>query len=216
MKRAPHHLKRRWIFSVGLVALAFYVIGCATSPPTPPATEGAGVDQPSPASQELREIRLADDQGSVNVVLAGSDAMRYTAFKAINPLRLVVDLPNTEAKGVPSPLLVDRGVVDKIETAVIRDAQPLTRVEIRLKQESAYEISPEQDGIRVRFESAPPLMEAKTTEAGLANNPPADNPGPGAQAQQEAPPAAQPAAVPPPPEKELAPATKLIAFQPFT
>ena len=216
MKRAPYHLKRRWIFSVGLVALAFYVLGCATSPPTPPATEGAGVDQPSPASQELREIRLADDQGSVDVVLAGSDAMRYTAFKAINPLRLVVDLPNTEAKGVPSPLLVDRGVVDKIETAVIRDAQPLTRVEIGLKQESAYEITPEQDGIRVRFEPAPPLMEAKTTDAGLANNPPTGNPGPGVQAQQEAPLAAQPVAVPPPPEKELAPATKLIAFQPFT
>jgi type IV pilus assembly protein PilQ len=217
MKRAPHHLKRRWIFSMGLVALAFYALGCATSPPTPPATEGAGVDQPSPASQELREIRVAEDQGSLNVVFAGSDAMRYTAFKAIDPLRLVVDLPNTEAKGVPSPLLVERGVVDKIETAVIsRDPQPLTRVEIGLKQETAYEISAEQNGIRVRFEPAPLLMEAKTTEAEVANNPPADNPGHGAQAQQEAPPAAQPAVVPPPPEKELAPATKLIAIQPFT
>jgi type IV pilus assembly protein PilQ len=202
---------------MGLVALAFYALGCATSPPTPPATEGAGVDQPSPASQELREIRVAEDQGSLNVVFAGSDAMRYTAFKAIDPLRLVVDLPNTEAKGVPSPLLVERGVVDKIETAVIsRDPQPLTRVEIGLKQETAYEISAEQNGIRVRFEPAPLLMEAKTTEAEVANNPPADNPGHGAQAQQEAPPAAQPAVVPPPPEKELAPATKLIAIQPFT
>ena len=217
MKRAPHHLKRRWIFSMGLVALAFYALGCATSPPTPPATEGAGIDQPSPASQELRDIRVAEDQGSLNVVFAGSDSMRYTAFKAINPLRLVVDLPNTEAKGVPSPLVVDRGVVDKIETAVIsRDPQPLTRVEIGLKQETAYEINTEQDGIRVRFEPAPPLMEAKPTEAVVASNPPAGNPGQGAQAQQDPPPTAQPAAVPPPPEKELAPATKLIAVQPFT
>ena len=217
MKRAPHHLKRRWIFSMGLVALAFYALGCATSPPTPPPTQGAGVDQPSPASQELREIRLVEDQGSLNVVLAGSDALRYTAFKAIDPLRLVVDLPNTEARGVPSPLLVERGVVDKIETAVVtRDPQPLTRVEIGLKQETAYEISAEQDGIRVRFEPEPPPMEAKATEAELANNPPADNLGHGVQAQQEAPPAAQPAVVPPPTEKELAPATKLIAIQPFT
>ncbi|NTW43363.1 MAG: AMIN domain-containing protein [Anaerolineaceae bacterium] len=187
MKRAPHHLKRRWIFSMGLVALALYALGCATSPPTPPATQGAGVDQPSPASQELREIRLVEDQGSLNVVLAGSDALRYTAFKAIDPLRLVVDLPNTEARGVPSPLLVERGVVDKIETAVVtRDPQPLTRVEIGLKQETAYEISAEQDGIRVRFEPEPPLMEAKATEAELANTPPADNIGRGVQAKQEA------------------------------
>ncbi|HVO84570.1 MAG TPA: type IV pilus secretin PilQ [Syntrophobacteria bacterium] len=217
MKRARHHLKRRWIFSMGLVALAFYALGCATSPPTPPATEGAGVDQPSPASQELREIRVAEDQGSLNVVFAGSDAMRYTAFKAMDPLRLVVDLPNTEAKGVPSPLLVERGVVDKIETAVIsRDPLPLTRVEIGLKQETPYDIIAEQDGIRVRFESAPPLKEAKTVEAEATNNPPADNPGHGAQAQQEAQPAAQPAVAPPASEKELAPATKLIAIQPFT
>ena len=202
---------------MGLVALAFYALGCATSPPTPPAAEGAGVDQPSLASQELREIRVAEGQGSLNVVLAGSDGMRYTAFKAINPLRLVVDLPNTEAKGVPSPLLVDRGVIDKIETAVLtRDPQPLTRVEIGLRQETAYEISAEQDGVRVTFEAAAPLMEAQTTEAGLANNPPAETPGPGAQAQQEAQPVARPAVAPPPPEKELAPATKLIAIQPFT
>jgi type IV pilus assembly protein PilQ len=217
MKRALHHLKRRWIFSMGLVALAFYAVGCATSPPTPPAADGAGVGPPSPAPQELREIRLAEDQGSWNVVLAGSGAMGYTAFKAIDPLRLVVDLVNTQAKGVPSPLLVERGVVDKIETAVISsNPQPLTRVEIGLKQETAYEITPEQDGIRVRFQPAPPLMEAKTSEAERANDPPADNPGHAVQAQQEATAAAEPAEVPPPPGKELAPATKLIAFQPFT
>jgi type IV pilus assembly protein PilQ len=230
MKRALQHLKRRWIFSMGLVALAFYALGCATSPPTPPAADGAGIGPQSPASQELTEIRLAEDQGSLNVVLAGSGAMSYTAFKAIDPLRLVVDLVNTEAKGVPSPLLVERGVVDKIEATVIsRDPQPLTRVEIGLKQETPYEISPEQDGIRVRFEPAPPLVEAKTGEAELADDPPpADSPGHGVQAQQEAQPAAgpavipppaepaaQPAEVPPPPEKELAPAAKLIAIQPF-
>ena len=182
MNNARHHVKRRWIFPLALAVVAFYAMGCATSPPTPLATESAASARPSTGAQELTEIRVVDEQGSLSVVLAGSDSLRYTAYKTIDPLRLVVDLPNARANAVPSPLPVEKGVINKIETATVSlNPHPLTRVEIGLNRETSYEINAEQDGIRVRFEPGPQPMEAKNTEVELARVAPSDNPGHGAQ-----------------------------------
>ena len=219
MRHAPHHLKRRWIFPMGLVALALCVVGCATSPPSPPTDDSAGVQRGSPTSQELRGIRVADEKGFLNVLLVGSDGMKYTAFKAIDPVRLVVELPNTVAsEAVLSPVVVENDIISKIETAVLSsDSQPMTRVQLGLNRETAYEISTDEEGVRVRLERTQAVTEvAATAPPEVGKESKGETPSPAVEPQQETPPSQPPAVTPPAENEALAPASKLIAIQPFT
>jgi type IV pilus assembly protein PilQ len=220
MRRAPHHLKRRWIFPVGLLALALSVVSCATSPVSPPATESAGAQKESPTPNELQGMRMAQDKGFFDVMLIGSKGMRYTAFKAMDPVRLVVELHNTGAsEAVLSPVVVENDVISKIETAVVSsDSQPVTRVTFGLNRESPYEISTEDEGIRVRFESAQPVVgAAAAAQPEAAAESKGETPSPGGGPQEETPASQAPAVPPPAAEQEaLTPASNLIAVQPFT
>jgi type IV pilus assembly protein PilQ len=222
MRHAPHHLKRGWIISRGLVALALFAMSCATSSPSPPGSESAGVKAEGPTPKELRSIRVAEEKGFLNVMLVGSEGPQYTAFKAMDPVRLVVELPNTvAADALLSPVVVDNDVISKIETTVLSsDAQPMTRVTFGLNRETSYDINTEDEGIRVRFQLAQPTVEAAAaTQPEVATETKGETPSPGGEAEEKTVTSPPPVAPPPTAEAEketLAPATKLIAIQPFT
>ena len=163
--RHYRRLKQKWILRLGLLALIFYTSGCATQSSAPPASQAPG-ERSATETQQLSDIQVVDENGSLNVLLIGSDAMTYTAFKAIDPLRLVVDLPNTESEIATSPLAVENEIIGKIETMTLSvEPQPMTRVEIGLNQETPYEITQGQSQIRVEFEKAGMLTEAAVVEA---------------------------------------------------
>jgi type IV pilus assembly protein PilQ len=148
-----------------------------------------------------------DEDGFLDVLLVGTDAMTYTAFKAIDPLRLVLDLPNTESEIVSSPLAVENEIIGKIETMTLtQEPQPLTRVEIALNQETPYEIFQEDNQIRVQFDKSTALGEARAepaTERQMAGS------------QTEGEPQAVVAATQPPAKVASNPAKKITAIQPI-
>jgi len=151
---------------IGLLVLIFYVFGCATKSSAPPSSQADVGEIASGETQQLRDIQVVDQDTSLDVLLVGSDAMTYTAFKAIEPLRLVLDLPNTESEIVSSPFAVENEIIGKIETMTLtQEPQPLTRVEIALNQETPYEIFQEENQIRVQFEKPTALGEARTEPA---------------------------------------------------
>ncbi len=150
---------------LGLLALIFYASGCASKSSAPPASQAPG-ERSATETQQLSDIKVVDENGSLNVLLIGSDAMTYTAFKAIDPLRLVVDLPNTESEIATSPLAVENEIIGKIETMTLSmEPQPMTRVEIGLNLETPYEITQEESQIRVQFVKAAMLTEAAVVQA---------------------------------------------------
>ena len=107
---------------------------------------------------------MVDQNGFLDIYLVGSDAMTYTAFKAIDPLRLVLDLPNTESEISSSPLAVENEIIGKIETMMLaQEPQPMTRVEIGLNQETPYEIVQETNQILVQFEKTAVVVETEPT-----------------------------------------------------
>ena len=162
-RRCP---KQRWIMYIGLLVLIFYAFGCATKSSVSPTSQTAVGELPSGETQQLRDIQVVDQDTSLDVLLVGSDAMTYTAFKAIDPLRLVLDLPNTESAIVSSPFAVENEIIGKIETIPLtQEPQPLTRVEIALNQETPYEIFQEENQIRVQFEKPTALREARSEPA---------------------------------------------------
>ena len=107
---------------------------------------------------------MVDQDGILGIYLVGSNSMTYTAFKAIDPLRLVLDLPNTESEIASSPLAVENEIIGKIETMMLaQEPQPMTRVEIGLNQETPYEILQEKNQIVVQFEQTAAVVETEPT-----------------------------------------------------
>jgi len=114
------------------------------------------------APEVLSEITVVYEKGQWHVVLTGPQSVSYRAIMVVDPLRLVVDLPNTSNEMHPKPFNVDNEVIGKIKTAeLIHEPQPLTRVEIGLNQNASYEITHMGKEIWVSFNIAEPVTKVK-------------------------------------------------------
>lgn len=201
MRHTRRRPKQRWIVYIGLLVLIFYAFGCGTKSSAPPASRAVVGERAPSETQQLSDIQVVDQNGFMDVLLVGSDAMTYTAFKAIDPLRLVLDLPNTESDIASSPLAVENEIIGKIEIMTLaQEPQPLTRVELGLNQETPYEIFQEQNQIRVQFEKPALSAEAEAEPVSEAE---------AVAYQTEAQPQEEAAVTQPP-------ATKITAIQPIT
>ena len=162
MRHIRRCLKGNLVLQIGLIALIFYAFGCASQPSAPPTSQDDAGDRVSAETQQLQDIQVVDQDGILAIYLVGSNSMTYTAFKAIDPLRLVLDLPNTESEIVSSLLAVENEIIGKIETMMLaQEPQPMTRVEIGLNQETPYEIVQEKNQIVVQFEQTAAVVEAE-------------------------------------------------------
>jgi hypothetical protein len=95
-------------------------------------------------------------------VLIVSGSIPYKTIEASDPLRLVLDLPNTVSKTMITSPVRENGVIGTVKTAtVVLKPQPLTRVEIGLNQNISYDISYLQERIRVIFDKASPTPKAE-------------------------------------------------------
>jgi type IV pilus assembly protein PilQ len=203
-RRCP---KQKWILYIGLLVLIFYVFGCATKSSAPPVSQTEAGELTSGETQQLLDVQVVDQDSSLDVLLVGSAAMTYTAFKAIDPLRLVLDLPNTESEVASSPLAVENEIIGKIETMTLtQEPQPLTRVEIALNQETPYEIFQEENQIRVQFDKPTTPGEARMMPATKAE---------GAASQTGGESVTAPAAMQSSAKVSSAPAQKITAIQPI-
>ncbi len=112
----------------------------------------------------LNSVRVDYQARRWHVVLTGSESMIYRSTKVSDPLRVVVDLPNTLNKTVPEPRVVDKGAIDIIRTEqLFHDPQPLTRVEITLNREASHKITRRGEEIWISFNTAQPVTEAEPT-----------------------------------------------------
>ena len=206
MRHNRRRLKQKWILPLGLLALIFYAFGCASQPSAPPTSQADAGDRVSTETQQLQDIQVVDQDGFLGIYLVGSNAMTYTAFKAIDPLRLVLDLPNTESEISSSPLAVENEIIGKIETMMLaQEPQPMTRVEIGLNKETPYEIVQETNQIVVQFEETAVVVGTEPT--------------PEAETvffQTETAPEMEAAATPASSKEMSRPAEKITAIQPIT
>jgi hypothetical protein len=103
----------------------------------------------------LSEITVVHEKGQWHAILTGPQSVSYRAIKVVDPLRLVLDLPNTLNEMNPKPFTVDNEVINTIKTAeIIHEPQPLTRVEIGLNQNASYKITRQGKEIWVSFNTA--------------------------------------------------------------
>ncbi len=156
--------------------LLFWMIcasGCAGPTAAPVTADDKVVEKPAVTTHHiLREIRVIDMEVHFDLLRSGSQDIYYSAFKAIDPLRLVLDLSNTVMDAIPSPLAVENEIIGKIETmTLVHKSQPLTRIEIGLNRDTAYLIDQGQEQIWVKF-----YADLKLTEAAAAQGEPIVHP----------------------------------------
>ncbi|MFT4577990.1 MAG: type IV pilus assembly protein PilQ [Nitrospinales bacterium] len=111
-----------------------------------------------------------DSMGSENAVVTieSSQAVQYTAFKLLNPLRLVLDFPNMQKGNLSGKMQVNKGLVDSIRPLHFEEAGVL-RLEIALNKAADYEIQkPDKNTLVVNLQAVA-LEMAKITESTSEN-----------------------------------------------
>jgi len=111
-----------------------------------------------------------DSMGSENAVVTieSSQPVQYTAFKLLNPLRLVLDFPNMQKGNLSGKIQVNKGLVDSIRPLHFEEAGVL-RLEIALNKAADYEIQkPDKNTLVINLQ-AMALEMAQTTESASEN-----------------------------------------------
>jgi len=115
-----------------------------------------------------RIIRLTADEadGTVTIEIQGTDKLEYTAFKLLNPLRIVLDLPDMELGDLETQeIAIDKGVVNSMQPVYFEDTKVL-RLEIGLNVAASYEISQDVESqLLVQLQKAP--QETLALEPGI-------------------------------------------------
>lgn len=100
----------------------------------------AAVVQVEPMNSEiLKVIAEEGDRGEAIITINASNPIQYTAFRLMNPLRLVLDFPKMRQGSLTDRIEVNKGVVDSIRALQFEEAGVL-RLEIALNKAAGYNI----------------------------------------------------------------------------
>jgi len=115
---------------------------------------------------KIVDLQTAKEDNEVSIKLRSSQALEYTAFKLVDPLRLVLDFPNMEKGDLSGVMEVNQGVVNTIRPLYFEEARVL-RLEIGLTKAASYEIlRPSSYVMDIRLkDTEPPAQEAQAPEA---------------------------------------------------
>jgi type IV pilus assembly protein PilQ len=114
---------------------------------------------------KIIDLQTAKEDNEVSIKLRSSQALEYTAFKLVDPLRLVLDFPNMEKSDLSGVMEVNEGVVNTIRPLYFEEAKVM-RLEIGLTNAASYEIlRPSSYVMDIRLkDNEPPAKEAKAPE----------------------------------------------------
>ena len=97
------------------------------------------------------EITAVAEGDGISVEVHGSGALHYSAFKLLNPLRLVLDFYEMEQGAMTDRIEVNQGAVSYIQPVYIPESDVL-RVEIALGAATAYDIQkPASNRLAIKF-----------------------------------------------------------------
>jgi type IV pilus assembly protein PilQ len=126
----------------------------------------ASGDASAATLSKIVDLQTAREDSEVSIKIRSSQALEYTAFKLVDPLRLVLDFPNMEKSDLSGVLEVNEGVVNTIKPLYFEEAKVL-RLEIGLTKAASYEIlrpSSYVMDIRLKDTEPPAAQEAQAPE----------------------------------------------------
>lgn len=176
-------LSRRIICStVAMISLVLFFTGCAQRMQN--LKEETLTNAGDLAA--LQEIKVSED--GAQVMISSSKPLTYTFYKTASPLKVILDLSQTEPGAVTAPIEPAAGNVKRIEVSRQGAGQNvLSRVEIALAHDSEFTVAvdPNNSGkLVVNFAKSPSEQTGPKAAAGIEDTQvKAGNPSPSAPAE---------------------------------
>ncbi|GJL78967.1 MAG: hypothetical protein NPINA01_19560 [Nitrospinaceae bacterium] len=105
-----------------------------------PDSSDLQIAQAVPNESEIVQLTTEEGaSGDAIITIDSSKTIQYTAFKLMNPLRLVLDFPKMGKGSLTDRIEVNKGVVESIRTLQFEEAGVL-RLEIALNKAAGYDI----------------------------------------------------------------------------
>ena len=184
-------LKTRWLIILISLVTAFY--GCAAKGPATAVQQGTKV--------VLTNIEPRDVDGKTEITIeATGPILQYTSFQLTEPLRLVVDIADSDLGKFQDRISVNSGAVMDITPT---QKESITRLEFGLSQ--TVETRVYQANGKLMVELSKPAEETKTAAENIAPAPQAE------PAKPEVTPAPAPAATPEAAKTEAVPQEQAAA-----
>jgi len=143
---------RRFLFA-GFCATVFSTIGCVT-------TTTGGPDHEAPSSVLVERIRLVPAEEGRAVEITCSSATAFSAFKLLDPSRIIIDIMGEPGPELPVRINFNTGPADRITTEATGEEIPTVRITVYLEGESAYTVEDEGSAIVLRLFSHGPASDS--------------------------------------------------------
>jgi|GEM_PF-318965 len=174
------HLLQVFFIFVVLAVLS----GCAGSKEAV-KSPGAVVKESTTGPVKITSISSETMKGKTRVTIESADNLSYTAFTLSDPLRLVLDLPNSELKNYKEPIPVHKGAVVKIVPFQLQEGNKTSsRIEIELSKVVRYEVLTDQNKLYVDIQNG---MEGAAEKPSMEATAPGPEPSPTTSAEVKPP-----------------------------
>jgi len=141
--------RRRHLFLLG-VFLVFF--GCAHKPSVERDIQEA--EKRALEDKAISQITVTEDSEESLVSIKGNTALTYTAVKHQFPLGVVLYFPETDLREVQETYTLRSPLIKTIHTSKLNRTTPASRIEIRLIEDAPYEVTREENTVRVAFKRA--------------------------------------------------------------
>jgi type IV pilus assembly protein PilQ len=157
-------MKSYTIFRVVFISLisSMVIYGCATGGDVVKPSSDALPAQVSVAKTDpvtIQKISFTEEEKFTRIVIEGSETLPPPFYKlSEDPLRIIMDLPNTELKLAKNDLTINNGTISEVLTTQYDDKG---RIEIALLRMTQYNISREAKSLLIDVEKPEEIHEAK-------------------------------------------------------
>ena len=152
------NLQNRGIASLKYLVVGFLMLsGCMTVS----SKDSASIDESKPPV--IESVKVSPSPGQTMVEIVNSKATPYTAFRLVNPPRIILDLRGTAGKDLPPETAVHMGNIRDIRFEEGKTQTMTTRMIIGLEGPVKYEAVAEDHLIKVTLNPEPPPGEIQKT-----------------------------------------------------
>ena len=112
---------------------------------------------------QIQAVSIDQQADGAYITIAGSQEPTYSVFKLHNPLRLFVDISNSQLTGEVqrAPMSVNNGVINQLAVLDFSDElQQITRVIVGFEQSAVYDVPTEGDKVVIFVEGGVSQGEA--------------------------------------------------------
>ncbi|MDD5450493.1 MAG: type IV pilus secretin PilQ [Desulfovibrionales bacterium] len=106
--------------------------------------------------QEIESVTVSQDESTLRVTIEGKDPLTYTAFKQVNPLAIIIDIPEADVSRVVFPTDFDTRIIKAIKGIFSGDRlSAYSRIEIALVKDILYTVTRMDKGVVIAFQRGP-------------------------------------------------------------